>query len=415
MTVLTDARRMADHLSEIRADLHEHPEIGLDLPRTQAKVLSVLRQLPVEIRLGKGSTSVTAVLRGSASAPGEEKTVVLLRADMDALPVEEQSGWEHASRVRGVMHACGHDLHTAMLLGAAQLLADRRNRLAGDVVFMFQPGEEGWEGARTMIGEGVLDAAGKRADAAYALHVFSNLPQRMHTRPGPMLAGSAALLVTVRGKGGHASAPHLARDPIPVAAEMVLALRAMTTSQVDVFNPAVVTVGTLHAGTRRNIIPDTATFEATIRTFSDDTRDLIGHRAYRLLRGIADAHGVEADVEFVPERPVTMSDPAETRFVTDTIVDAVGEHWHQPLANPFTGAEDFSRVLAEVPGAFIALGALPVDLDPARAEFNHSGRAVFDDAVLPFGAALHTELALRRTRLPLRQSAFAASTLKDLS
>lgn len=416
MTVLDDARRMGDELSRFRADLHAHPEIGLDLPRTQEQVVAGLRDLPLEVNLGKRSTSVTAVLRGGAASNHlDRRPTVLLRADMDALPVQERTGLRHASLVEGVMHACGHDLHTTMLLGAAHLLADRRDTLAGDVVLMFQPGEEGWEGARAMIHDGALDAAGNRADAAYALHVFSTLPQRLFTRPGPMLAASAALLVTVRGMGGHASAPHLARDPIPVAAEMVLALQTMVTRQFDVFDPAVLTVGTLHAGTRRNIIPDTAAFEATLRTFSDDTRDRFRQRARQLLDGIADAHGVDVDIEFVPERPVTASDATETQFVTDTIGHAFGEDWHQPLAHPFTGAEDFSRVLAEIPGAFIALGALPAGADPTGAAFNHSGQAVFDDAVLPYGAALHAELALRRTAGT--HAAFrapAASTAKDL-
>ena len=416
MAVLDDARGMIDDLRRFRADLHADPEIGLDLPRTQEKVLSGLRQLPLEITRGKQSTSVTAVLRGSAAAVNADaRPVVLLRADMDALPVQERTGCEHASRVDGVMHACGHDMHTAMLLGAAQLLATRRDQLAGDVVFMFQPGEEGWDGARTMIDEGVLDAAGKRADAAYALHVFSTLPHGFYTRPGPTMAASATLLVTVRGSGGHASTPHLALDPIPVAAAMILALQTMATRQFDVFDPVVLTVGTVHAGTRRNIIPDTADFEATVRTFSDQTRDRVGRIALRLLRGIAEAHGVEVDVEFVPERPVTTSDPGETRLVTDTIGDAFGEDWHQSLVQPFTGAEDFSYVLAEIPGAFIAMGALPAGVEPARAAFNHSGRAVFDDAVLPYGAALHAELALRRTAgTQMDLSAPTTSIAKDV-
>jgi hippurate hydrolase len=395
MSVLEDAREMAGELTRWRRDLHAHPEVGLDLPRTQEAVLAALDGLPVEIGTGTAATSVTAVLRG-----GEDGPPVLLRADMDAIPVQELTGLPYASSVPGVMHACGHDLHTAMLLGAAYLLAARREELPGDVVLMFQPGEEGWEGARTMIREGVLDAAGRRVAAAFGMHVFSTLPPRFHTRRGAVLASSSALDVTVHGEGGHASAPHLARDPVVVVAEMVLALQTMVTRRTDVFDPVVLTVSVLRGGTRRNIIPASAGFEATVRTFSDATAIRVGDEARRLLDGIAAAHGVEVDARFVRERPATVSDVDEVSFVEQTVRDALGEEWLRPLEHPFTGAEDFSRVLVEVPGAFVALGARPDGVDPARAAFNHSGHAVFDEAVLPLGAALHAELALRRAGRP---------------
>lgn len=398
MTIQQEAQALAPELTVLRHTLHTRPEIGLDLPRTQAEVVQALSGLPLDVSLGKRATSVTAVLRGSAPQPSGARPAVLLRADMDAVPVQEETGLAYASRSAGVAHACGHDLHTAMLIGAARLLAARRAELHGDVVLMFQPGEEGWEGARTMIEEGVLDAAGRRVQAAYALHVFSNMAQGFFTRPGAMLASSSALLVTVRGEGGHASEPHRARDPITVAAEMVLALQTMITRRFDVFEPVVLTVGSLHAGTRRNVVPATAVFEATVRTLSDSVAEQVGQSALRLLHGIADAHGTRVDARFVRERPVTWNEPGETAFVDTTIHEVFGEDLHRPLAHPFLGAEDFSRVLAEVPGAMIALGALPTGADPAHAPFNHSGRALFDDAVLPLGAALYAELALRRTR-----------------
>lgn len=396
MTALDDARAMTDDLVRLRRALHAHPEVGLDLPRTQEAVLAALAGLPLEVSTGTAATSVTAVVRGAGSGPA-----VLLRADMDAIPVPEQTGLPYSSTVPGVMHGCGHDLHTAMLVGAAHLLAARRDRLPGDVVLMFQPGEEGWEGARTMIEEGVLDAAGPRVEAAYGMHVFSTLPKQFRTRRGTMLASSSALLVTVHGEGGHASAPHLARDPVTAAAEMVTALQTMVTRRVDVADPAVLTVGVLHAGTRRNIIPATARFEATVRTVSDHTAERVGADAIRLLNGIAAAYGVEVDAEFVRERPATVSAASEVDFVEETVTEVLGEQWLRPLAHPFMGAEDFSRVLTEVPGAFVALGALPDGADPATAPFNHSGKAVFDDSVVPFGAALHAELALRRAARPI--------------
>ncbi|WP_329244529.1 M20 family metallopeptidase [Actinoallomurus sp. NBC_01490] len=408
MEIHREAQALLGELTGLRHRLHAHPEIGLDLPRTQAAVLDALDDLPLEITPGDRSTSVTAVLRGRAPTATEERTTVLLRADMDAVPVSEETGLPFRSRVDGAMHACGHDLHTAMLAGAARLLATRRNHLSGDVVLMFQPGEEGWEGAKAMIEDGVLDASGRRADAAYGLHVFSTLPQRLFTRPGPMLAASSALLVTVHGEGGHASAPHLARDPITATAEMILALQTMVTRRFDAFDPVVLTVGTLHAGTRRNVLPATATFEATIRTFGDSVAVRVGEEALRLIHGIADAHGVRADAHFVRERPATVNDAAETAFVEQTIRTVFGDDLHESLSHPFTGAEDFSRVLAEVPGSFVALGALPAGANPRHAAYNHSGRAVFDDAVLPLGAALYAELAMRRTAV--RPSRLPATT-----
>lgn len=397
--LVADARELADELVRLRRAVHQEPEIGLHLPRTQDRVLGALDGLPLEITTGRNCTSVTAVLRGRG--PG----VVLLRADMDALPVQERTGVEFASRVDGAMHACGHDLHTAMLVGAAQLLAARRHELDGDVVFMFQPGEEGWEGARTMIEEGVLHAAGRSPDAAYALHVFSTLGPvgRFSSRPGVALAASATLRVTVRGEGGHGSTPQQAKDPVPVLAEMVTALQTAVTRRFDVFDPVVLTIGVLSAGTRSNVIPDTATFEATIRTFSAASGQRIRDVAVRLVSGIARAHGVDVDTDYVEGRPPTLNDPEETAFARDVITGTFGDDRYSPLANPFTGAEDFARVLAEVPGCFVALGALPPGADPEKVPFNHSPRAVFDDSVLPDGAALFAELASRRLALTSRK------------
>ncbi|MET9761970.1 M20 family metallopeptidase [Streptomyces sp. NPDC006372] len=392
MSVVVDAKALGGDLVELRRALHREPEVGLNLPRTQERVLAALDGLPLEIGLGKGATSVTAVLRGSGEGS------VLLRADLDALPVQEQTGLAYASHVDGVMHACGHDLHTAMLVGAARLLSAHRDRLAGDVVFMFQPGEEGWEGARLMIDEGVLDASGRRVDAAYALHVFSTLgPQGIvQSRPGPVLAALATLAVTVRGQGGHASAPHLARDPIVAAAEMITALQTMVTRRFDVFDPVVVTVGLVQAGSRSNVIPGEARFEASIRSFSPESAERMRAAATRLIHGIADAHEVEADVGYADGRPVTVNDSAETAFARGVVTETFGPDRYVSMTNPMTCTEDFSRVLAEVPGCLLALGARAPGADPDRAAFNHSPYAEFDDAVLADGAALLAELAIHR-------------------
>jgi amidohydrolase len=392
-TIHDDARAISAELSELRRAIHAEPEIGLNLPRTQRKVLDALDGLPLEISTGQSLTSVTAVLRGGAPGP-----TVLLRGDMDALPVTERTGLSYASRFDGVMHACGHDLHTAMLAGAARLLSARQADLAGNVIFMFQPGEEGPGGGRIMVEEGVLDAAGERPVAAYALHVASGLlPLGLcASRAGTVMAAADTLHVTVHGRGGHGSQPHRAADPIPAACEIVLALQTMVTRRFDVFDPIVITVGTFHAGTTDNVIGDDAHFVATVRSFSPEARARVQEAAPTLVREIAAAHGLTATAEFRDGYPVTVNDAAELDFTGRTINDVLGDGRYFAAPNPLTGAEDFSYVLEQVPGAFVMVGACPAGTDAGTAPFNHSAEAVFDDAVLPDGTALYAELALRR-------------------
>jgi len=398
MTIAADAKELQDDIVRLRHDLHREPEIGLQLPRTQEKVLKALDGLPYEITLGKDTTSVTAVLRGGAAYASAKKPVVLLRADMDGLPVQETTGVDYTSRVDGAMHACGHDLHTSMLAGAASLLAERRDKLAGDVVLMFQPGEEGFDGASYMINEGVLDAAGRRADTAYGMHVFSSLEPhgQFVTKNGVMLSSSDGLVVTVLGAGGHGSAPHSAKDPVTAAAEMVTALQVMVTRQFNMFDPVVLTVGVLHAGTKRNVIPETARIEATIRTFSEESRQKMMEVVPKLLQGIAAAHGLEVDVDYQQEYPLTINDEDETNTAEKVIAGMFGESRLTRMATPLSGSEDFSRVLAEVPGTFVGLSAVAPGTDHATSPFNHSPYATFDDGVLTDGAALYAELAVSR-------------------
>jgi len=388
-----DAVAIAAELTELRRSIHAEPEIGLDLPRTQRKVLDALEDLPLEITLGRELSSVTAVLRG-----GKPGKTVLLRGDMDALPVTERSGVPYASAVNGAMHACGHDLHTAMLAGAARLLSARQDELAGNVIFMFQPGEEGPGGCRIMVEEGVLGAAGEQPVAAYALHVASGLLPLgiLASRPGTIMAAADTLHVTVHGRGGHGSQPHHAADPVPVACEIVLALQTMVTRQFDVFDPVVVTVGTFHAGTADNVIPDDADFVATVRSFSPQARATVQAAAPRLARDIATAHGLTATAEFVDGYPVTSNNAAELTFAEETVAAVLGDGRYIAAPDPLTGSEDFSYVLEQVPGVYLMLGACPPDTDPFTAPFNHSAEAVFDDAVLPDGTAVYAELALRR-------------------
>ena len=388
---LTEAREIQDDITSLRHQIHQEPEIGLQLPKTQAKILTALEGLGLEVSTGKSLSSVTAVLRGNNSGKA-----VLLRADMDALPVTELADVPFKSQIDGAMHACGHDLHVSMLVGAARLLVKNRSELNGDVVFMFQPGEEGFDGAGHMIKEGVLTASGKKADATYGIHVMSSTIPRgiFTTKPGTMMASVDEIHVTVVGMGGHGSQPHTAKDPIPAAAEMVGALQMLITRSFDAFDPVVITVGQFHAGTKANIIPDTADFQATIRTFSAENRARIQTEAIRLCKSIAEGYGLKADVKLVEQYPVTVNNDSHAQFLGRVAMDLFGETSFLPMPHPIAGAEDYSRVLEEVPGSYVFLGA-SVDADPTKSEVNHSPRAMFDDSVLYQGTALLSELAVR--------------------
>ena len=388
---LAEAQEIQDELVTLRRRFHQEPEIGLDLPKTQAKILAALDGLGLEVTTGKSLTSVTAVLRGAKS----DKTV-LLRADMDALPVTELADLPYKSQIDGAMHACGHDLHVSMLIGAAKLLVKNKSQLNGDVVFMFQPGEEGFDGAGHMIKEGVLTASGRKADSTYGIHVMSSTVPAgtFTTKGGTMMASSDELHVTVLGMGGHGSQPHTAKDPIPVAAEMVSALQLMITRSFDAFDPVVITVGQFHAGTKANIIPDTAEFQATIRTFSAANRTRIQAEAVRLCTSIAEGYGLKADVKVVEQYPVTSNNDAHANFVGKVAADLFGTESYVEMPHAIAGAEDYSRVLEAVPGSYVFLGA-SVDQDFVNSEVNHSPRAMFDDSVLYRGTALLSELAVR--------------------
>ena len=388
---LTEASEIQNDIASLRHQIHQEPEIGLHLPKTQAKILMALEGLGLEISTGKSLSSVTAVLRGNNSGKA-----VLLRADMDALPVTELADVPFKSQIDGAMHACGHDLHVSMLVGAARLLVKNKAKLNGDVVFMFQPGEEGFDGAGHMIKEGVLTASGKKADASYGIHVMSSsIPTGLFTtKPGTMMASADEIHVTVVGMGGHGSQPHTAKDPIPAAAEMVGALQTLITRAFDAFDPVVITVGQFHAGTKANIIPDTAEFQATVRTFSAQSRALVQTEAVRLCRSIAEGYGLKADVRFVEQYPVTVNNDSHAQFLSNVAMDLFGKESFLPMPHPIAGAEDYSRVLEEVPGSYAFLGA-SVDVDPTKSEVNHSPRAMFDDSVLYKGTALLSELAVR--------------------
>ena len=288
--LLSAAYNDADRTIDLRRRLHRHPEIGLHLPATQATVLEAFADLPVELTTGTTTSSVVGVLRGARPGP-----TYLLRGDMDALPVQEDTGLPFASEVPGAMHACGHDTHVAMLLGAARLLAERRDLLAGQVVFMVQPGEEGFHGARYMLEEGLLDVVPEApVSGAFALHTISNLASgSINVRPGPMMAAADQWQIRFAAGAGTPPMPHAAADPIPVAAEIVLALQSMVTRRVDVFDPAVVTVAHIEAGSTSNVIPDSVFMEGTIRTLSAERRADVVAAVQRV--GYAHRRGARAD------------------------------------------------------------------------------------------------------------------------
>jgi amidohydrolase len=386
--LLEDAERLLPDLVDLRRRIHRTPELGLMLPTTQATVLEEIDGLGLETRTGDSVSSVVADL-----AVGDGP-VVLLRGDMDALPMPEDTGLEYASTIDGCMHACGHDAHTAMLVGAARLLHARRDQLPGTVRFMFQPGEEGHHGARYMIDEGVLEGDDP-VDAAFALHVSPNLPSgTIWTRGGPLMASADVLEIKVTGKGGHASTPYLANDPMPIAAEIVQALQVMVTRQINTFDPVVVTITKIRAGTTDNVIPEAVDMLGTLRAVSEHSRAQAIDAMRRLVEGIASAHGMRAELTVHKGYPVTINHDDGARFALSVASDLLGREGTGKMPAPVMGAEDFSYVLQRRPGAMSFLGVCPPGQNPAHAHACHSNRMTIDEAAMSIGAATYAALAI---------------------
>ena len=387
-SVASDAKSFLVDAVEVRRRIHAEPELGLDLPRTQRVVLDALAGLGLEVHTGEATTSVVAVLDGARPGP-----TTLLRADMDALPMSEETGLPFASRTEGRMHACGHDAHVAMLLGAARLLSGRRTELGGRVVFMFQPGEESYGGAKVMLDEGLLDRHGP-VDRGFAIHITPELPSGwVATRGGPVMASADEFRITVTGAGGHASMPHNATDPVPVACEIVTALQTMVTRRVPAFDPAVLTVARVTAGTTTNVIPERAVLEGTIRAVSDSTRDMVVEGAAHVAEHLATAHRCRAELELLAGNyPVTVNDAASAEFALATAAALFSADHTVTLPTPVMGAEDWSYVLQRVPGSMTFLGAAPPGVE--HPEPNHSNRFVIDEEAMAAGIALHAAMAL---------------------
>ncbi|MCB0998335.1 MAG: amidohydrolase [Acidimicrobiales bacterium] len=401
-TLRDEARDLLDDMVDLRRRLHQWPEVGNHLPLTREAVLESIEGLPLDLTLHESTSGVAAMLTGGKPGP-----TILLRGDMDALPMPEDTGLDFGSKVDNVMHACGHDTHTSMLVGAARLLAARAADLPGRVLFMFQPGEEGHHGARFMLDEGLLDVGPHAVDGsaspvtgAFALHITSSSPLGyVATRPGPCMASSDTMRIVVTGRGGHASEPHRALDPIPVACEIVQALQTMVTRRIDVFDPSIVTVSKIVAGTTSNVIPESAEILGTIRAVSERTRSKVHDGIRRVAEGVAAAHDAGVEVEVNLGYPVTVNGGDFTDFSMDVARGLIGDDKVVRLPNPVMGAEDFSYVIEQVPGTMMFLGATPLDRNLATAAPNHSNRVYFDEQAMVDGSALYAAVALRHLGL----------------
>jgi len=388
--VLAQAQAMLPELQALRRKLHTIPEFGLELPNTLKAILEQIEGLGT-ITTSKQISS--AVLHIKGSRPGE---TVLLRADMDALAVVEDTGLDYAS-TNGYMHACGHDLHMAMGVGAAKILASRKDQLKGDVIIFFQPGEEGHHGADYMLEQGDHMVTGNKPIRAYGLHVFSSYPLgMMGSKAGPLMSSAGDMFVTVTGSGGHGSMPWLSKDPISVLNEIMSALQTMVTKRFNAFDPVIVNIGWVSAGDQAttNVIPESASFGATVRVFSEENAAKLKTFTKELAESIARGFGLSATVEFTRATKVLMNNPEAIKSVEEVTARMFAPGRYINLPTPIAGGEDFASIIHEIPGAFVFMGAAPAGVDISTAATNHSNKAVFDDAVLADGAALLAELAI---------------------
>ena len=374
-------RSFGEEITALRRDIHREPELGFDTQKTAEKVLAALEGLPLEIETGVAQNGVVATLRGGGDGP-----TVALRADMDALPIHEETGLPFSSGTSGKMHACGHDGHTSMLVGAAKTLSQGpwRERLNGTVKFIFQPAEEGGGGGRVMVEEGVAEGV----DQIFALHLWPGLPfGTAATRSGAIMAAADKFEMEIKGAGGHGAMPHLTADAVVVAAQVATALQTIVSREVDPVQPAVLTIGEIGAGTAFNIIPETARMGGTVRTIDDDLRHKLPERIEELAKGVARGMRADAELDYTFSYPVTRNDPETAALALKVARSLFGEDRAVEPAHPSMGGEDFAFFLQKLPGAYIWLGIGDVS-------GLHTPQFSFDEEILPQGAALLTALAL---------------------
>ncbi len=382
------ARRSAelsDWLVEIRRDLHAHPEIGLKETRTSARVAEELRGLGLEVKTGIGTTGVVGLLCGGS--PG---TTLAVRADMDALPITEETGLPFASRNKGVMHACGHDGHVAMALGAARALSDMRERIRGNVKFIMQPAEENYGGARDLVEEGVLEAP--KVDAIIALHIDAHESVgKLVIKSGAVGASADVFMISINGRGGHGSEPQACVDPIHIAAHVITAMQTMIPRMLDARDPVVVSVCSIQAGTAFNIIPDSAHFGGTVRTLSNERRAEMPKKLEDIVRGITASFGAAFDFTYIHGAPVTSNEPGMTDLMRGVAAELWGSDSVVEMQKPHMGSEDYSYYLEKVPGVMGMLGAAK----DGGAYPSHHPKFDFDERCLPLGAELLAATAVK--------------------
>ncbi len=386
MPALNAIADFADEMTAWRRHLHQHPELDFECHKTAAFVVERLREMGItDIHEGIATSGVVAIIEGQGTGP-----TIGLRADMDALPMQDETGTDHASTVPGVAHTCGHDGHTTMLLGAARYLAETRN-FKGRVALIFQPAEEGGGGGRVMVEEGIMEKFD--ISEVYAMHNSPDLEAgRIETRPGPMMAGVAEFHIKVTGKGGHAAWPHTCVDPIAAGLQIGQAINSIVSRNVDPVEKVVVSLTMIDAGTATNIIPESITLHGTVRTFSLDMQDLAANRMAEICTGVGVAMGVEVDLDFKRDYPPTINDAEKTAFAVSVAEELVGKDMTSADTRLAMGAEDFSYMLNARPGCYLNIGQ---GIGP----FCHHPKFDFNDEVAPLGASLFARIVERA--LPL--------------
>ena len=385
MTFIDDAMQLKDYTIQQRRDFHRHPELGFQEVRTAGIIAKTLAELGLEVTTGVGTTGVVGMLKGQAESP-----VILLRFDMDALPIQEENAVDYASEEPGKMHACGHDSHMAVGLTVAKLLAARKESIPGTIKFVFQPAEEGDGGAERMVAEGVLE--NPRPDYALAMHVWNEKPVGWFgLAEGPVMAGSEIFKITVTGKGGHGAAPHRTADPIAASAQMISALQTVTSRNVNPLESAVLSVCKVEAGTAFNIIPQRAVLSGTIRTFEPAVRELVNARFAEIVNGVAGAMGCTAEIEITEVTSPVVNDPAVAHTVADVVSevlpDATVDKHYQTM-----GSEDFSFMMRDIPGCFMFVGS--ANAEKGLDFGHHHPRFNIDEACLPPSAAIIAQSAM---------------------